>query len=232
MKRYQAIIFDFDMTLADTGHVIVDMLNATAERFGYRPMPYERVIPAIGRPLRDLIAHVTGERDERLLDGMEEYYHERSRDEMPARTRFFPAIPDCLRAMWERNIRIGVLSLKMRKVMMISLEKYGLARYFSAVMGSEDIPLPKPDPSGLFAAMDAMGATAQTTLYVGDSLVDQETARGAGTDFAALLQGGTKREEFDPAVVTYYYADAAALLRDVEALPPAAGQHPPACTPA
>ena len=207
------------MTLADTGPVIVDMLNATAERFNCPPMPYEQAITAIGRPLRDLIRHVTGVQDERTLDEMEAFYQERSKDEMPARTRFFPAVPDCLRAMRARGIRAGVLSLKLRRVMMLSLERYGLAPYFTAVTGYEDIALPKPDPAGLFATMRAMGADVQTTLYVGDSLVDQETARGAGTDFAALLQGGTKREEFDPAVVTYYFEDAAALLRGLETIP-------------
>ena len=219
MRRYQAIIFDFDMTLADTGPVIVDMLNATAERFGRPPMPYAQAIKGIGMPLRGLLRLVTGEQDEGTLDEMEAFYHERSKDEMPARTRFFPAVPDCLRAMYARGIRIGVLSLKMRRVMMLSLERYGLAQYFTAVTGSEDIARPKPDPAGLFATMEAMGADVRTTLYVGDSLVDQETARAAGTDFAALLQGGTTQEEFDPAVVTYYFEDAAALLRAVETIP-------------
>lgn len=219
MKRYQAIIFDFDMTLANTGPIIVDMLNATARRFGYPPTPYERAIVAIGRPLRGLLTHVTGVEDEDLLAQMEAYYIERSQDEMPARTRFFPGVPECLRAMQARGIRAGVLSLKMRRIMMQSLERYDLARYFSAVTGNEDIIRLKPDPAGLFATMKAMGAGVDTTLYVGDSLVDQETARSAGTDFAAMLLGGTKREEFDPAVVTYYFEDAADLLRGLETIP-------------
>ena len=35
MKNYEAIVFDFDMTLADTAFVIVTLLNQVAEEFGY-----------------------------------------------------------------------------------------------------------------------------------------------------------------------------------------------------
>ena len=35
MRPYKAIVFDFDMTLADSSHVIVDLLNNCAEHFGF-----------------------------------------------------------------------------------------------------------------------------------------------------------------------------------------------------
>ena len=46
MKDYRAIIFDFDMTLADTAMVIVTLLNEVAEEFGYPRMPEKRLFPS------------------------------------------------------------------------------------------------------------------------------------------------------------------------------------------
>ncbi len=34
LGRYRAMVFDFDMTLADTSHVIVDLLKASLDKYG------------------------------------------------------------------------------------------------------------------------------------------------------------------------------------------------------
>lgn len=219
MKRYKAIIFDFDMTLADTARIIVDLLNEAACHFGYPAMEFSKALPTVGNTHEIMLSHVTGERDPDKLLEMRTYYRGLCRSEMPARTEFFPDAPACLRTIAESGIAVGLLSQKLRDVLMASLVKYGLDGCFQQVYGCEEVPAAKPDPAGLIAIMGAMGVTAGETLYVGDSLVDQEAARGAGTDFAAMLRGGTAREQFDPAVVTYFYRTAEELRQDVLSMP-------------
>lgn len=221
MKRYKAIIFDFDMTLADTARVIVDLLNDTARHFGYPPMSFARTLPIVGNTHEIMLGHVTGETDpDRILE-MRTHYRGLCRSEMPGRTEFFPDVPACLAAIADKGVPMGLLSLKLRDVLMASLVKYDLARYFQTVVGCEQAPRPKPDPSGLIAVLEDMGVEPAEALYVGDSLVDQQAARGAGTDFAAMLRGGTAREQFDPAAVTRFYATAEALRQDVLTMPDA-----------
>ena len=218
MKPYKAIIFDFDMTLADSANVIITLLNMASSHFGYRQMSAEETMPVVGNTHEIMLSHVTGETDPQKLHEMREYYRQLCRDEMPDRTEFFPDSADCLAAIHAKGIKIGLLSLKLRDVLMASLIKYDLAKYFEVVTGCEDVPAHKPDPSGLFITMDALGVKPEETLYVGDSLVDQGAANAAGVDFAAMLRGGTKKEQFDPDIVNYFYYTADALRQDIESL--------------
>ena len=219
MKRYKAIIFDFDMTLADTARIIVDLLNDTARHFGYPAMEFSKALPTVGNTHEIMLSHVTGEKDPEKLLEMRTYYRALCRSEMPVRTEFFPDAPACLRTIAKKGVAVGLLSQKLRDVLMASLVKYELADCFQVVFGCEEVPAAKPDPAGLIAMMQALGVTAEETLYVGDSLVDEGAARGAGTDFAAMLRGGTAREQFDPAVVTYFYQTAEELRLDVLSMP-------------
>jgi phosphoglycolate phosphatase-like HAD superfamily hydrolase len=54
-------------------------------------------------------------------------------------------------------------------------------------------------------------------LYIGDSLVDEGAAKAAGVDFAAMLRGGTTREQFDLTFVTRFYRTAQELSDDIDA---------------
>lgn len=218
MKPYKAMIFDFDMTLADSAQVIIQLLNIASKHFGYGEMPPDEVMPVVGNTHEIMLSHVTGEKDPEKLLEMRTYYRQLCRDMMPDMTEFFPDVPQCLANIHAKGIKIGLLSLKLRDVLMASLVKYDLAQYFEVVTGCEDVAAPKPDPSGLFSTMKAMGVIPEETLYIGDSLVDQGAARAAGTDFAAMLRGGTTREQFDPEIVTCFYDTADALWADVAGL--------------
>lgn len=62
-------------------------------------------------------------------------------------------------------------------------------------MGGEDVQTAKPSPEGLLYALEQLKADKATTLYIGDSTVDAETARAAGVDFAGVTHGVTTAEE-------------------------------------
>jgi HAD superfamily hydrolase (TIGR01549 family) len=63
-------------------------------------------------------------------------------------------------------------------------ESAGLAPFFSAIVDSQCVGAEKPDPAIFFAALGPLGATPETTIFVGDSLRrDREGARRAGVGF-------------------------------------------------
>ena len=203
-KKYKAVIFDFDMTIADSSQVIVSLLNDTAEHFGYSRKSYEEVLPCVGNTHEIMLSYVTGVRDQEKLLEMREYYRAISREEMPKRTVFFPGVETCLKRLKKQGIKVGLLSLKLRELLFASLDKYGLSRYFDLVLGCEDVPAHKPDPSGMFKAIEKLGVGRGDVLYVGDSLVDEGTAKNAGVDFCAMLLGGTAKNQFDQDFVKGY----------------------------
>lgn len=218
MKKYKAVVFDFDMTLADTSVLIVGFLNETVQHFGYPAMSYEKALPIVGNTHEIMLAHVSGEKDWNKVSEMRAYYRELIGKEMAAKTVLFDDAPSCLRTIRGKGIKLGLLSQKLHKVLEESLAVNSMDGVFDAITGVEDQPVPKPDPSGLLLTLRQLDVTVEDALYVGDSLVDQGTAQAAGVDFAAMLKGGTKKSEFDAELVKRFYSSPSELEADIRAL--------------
>lgn len=60
---------------------------------------------------------------------------------------------------------------------------------FDAIAGGDTLQVHKPDPAPLLHVMHDLGATAETTIYVGDSRTDWRTAAAAGIRYAHLSGG-------------------------------------------
>ncbi|MCU0563511.1 MAG: HAD family hydrolase [Desulfobacterales bacterium] len=65
------------------------------------------------------------------------------------------------------------------------LQEFDLARRFEMVVTSRDVERPKPFPDPLLKILARFGAGPQQMLFVGDSVVDQQTADAAGVPFVA-----------------------------------------------
>jgi phosphoglycolate phosphatase len=66
----------------------------------------------------------------------------------------------------------------------------------SIIFDFDYTPKPKPEPDGLLMAMNKLGKPQQQTVYIGDSLIDAETASRIGMSFIAVLTGVTSRQDF------------------------------------
>jgi phosphoglycolate phosphatase-like HAD superfamily hydrolase len=79
------------------------------------------------------------------------------------------------------------------------------------LLGPEDVARPKPAPDMLLTAVARLGLPAEQVLYVGDMVVDIETARGAGVSVWVVPTGSDARERLEAA-----HPDC--LLRDLHEL--------------
>jgi phosphoglycolate phosphatase len=69
---------------------------------------------------------------------------------------------------------------------------------FGAIAGGDTLPRRKPDPAPLLHVVAALGATADTTFYVGDSRTDWQTAAAAGIRYVHLRGGYETESPLDP----------------------------------
>lgn len=76
--------------------------------------------------------------------------------------------------------------------MWLLLEHFGLTKFFQTVVTSSDVAHPKPAPDMLLLAAARLGVRAQNCVFVGDSDLDRQAARGANMQFIAY---GTDLEE-------------------------------------
>jgi len=65
------------------------------------------------------------------------------------------------------------------------LEVHGLTNGFDLVVTSRDVPAPKPAPDILNRVLDHFGIKADEAIYIGDSSLDEQSARAAGIPLVA-----------------------------------------------
>ena len=75
------------------------------------------------------------------------------------------------------------------------LTNNNLISLFDFIVGGEDVSNQKPDPEGLYKITKALKIDKSECIYIGDNVVDAETAKNAAISFAAVLTGTTRREE-------------------------------------
>lgn len=79
-----------------------------------------------------------------------------------------------------RKFVLGLVTSGSRSRVRRQLREFGLAKYFSACVYSEDANRKKPHPEALKWAMKCLDACSEDCVYVGDSAEDIEMARRAG----------------------------------------------------
>ena len=99
---------------------------------------------------------------------------------MAEHTRLLPGASDVLRTLHSAGKKIALCSNKPRVFSSELLAHLQIAELFHAVIGPEDVPRPKPAPDMILAALKRLDMAPARVLYIGDMVVDIETARAAG----------------------------------------------------
>ena len=184
-----AIVFDLDGTLIDSAPDIRAAINRTLVDAGHAPLDLPEVISFIGRGLPNLVERAMGMRGidmadhARLTDTTLMHYNAASNN----LTRVYPAVIPVLTQLRADGHRLGICTNKPEEPARKVLDHFKMAHLFDAVVGGDRLSVKKPDPTPLRYAFAALGEAS--SLYVGDSEVDAETAQNAGVDFAFFTQG-------------------------------------------
>jgi HAD superfamily hydrolase (TIGR01509 family) len=86
---------------------------------------------------------------------------------------------------WMRNRYKTAIATNRTDTMDRLLREFGLADRFDLVVTSLDVERPKPFPDPLFKILARFRVEPRQAVFVGDSEVDEATARAAGVPFVA-----------------------------------------------
>src|SRR5262245_6878916 len=148
---YHAIVFDLDGTLVDSYEAIAESLNAVRARFGLEPWSLPEVRRAVGHGLPSLIRENVGEA--RTDEGVR-LFRARYRRIFRERTRWMPGVEPVLRALGARGIPMAITSNKPAYFSREIMAALGALELFTAVLGPEMVPCPKPDPEMVLMAVE------------------------------------------------------------------------------
>ena len=207
----QAIIFDFDYTLADSSRGVIACFNFAFGKLGLPLADDAMIRQTIGLTLHDALVMLGGKQYTRYTDEFTRLFMEHADKIMADNTELFDVVPETIAALRDLGIRLGIFSLKYRYRIETVLKREQLLDTFEIIIGAEDVSEYKPNPKGLLMAMERLDCVSENCLYVGDSVTDAKTAQRADTDFIAVLSGVTSRAAFKD-------YDVYAVLRDVSEL--------------
>src|SRR5208283_703179 len=129
---------------------------------------------------RDLMRQALGEgAAEDLVEAGLTYFREYYAEHLLDFTRPYPGVVEALERMQGRTL--AVLTNKPLRFTMPIVEGLDLAPRFARIYCEDSFPRKKPDPMGMQALLDEFRVAAREALLVGDSEIDMETARNAGT---------------------------------------------------
>lgn len=204
----QAVLFDFDGTLADGYPGIAGAVNAVRRERGHEPVSVAAVRHFVGKGIEHLLRHTLP--DARFPDDVT-HYRRHYQQLMFEGTVLLPGARELVDTLAAWGIPMGVCSNKPRIFTGRLLEHLGIMPPIAVVRGPDDVPTPKPAPDMVVAALAALQVSAADALYVGDMHVDILTARAAGVPTWVVPTGSDSA-----ATLADYQPDA--LLADLGAV--------------
>jgi|SRR6516165_2442584 phosphoglycolate phosphatase len=194
--NWRAVLFDLDGTLVDSYGAISASVNHVRAASGLAPLPEAEVKRFVGLGPEHLLAHtVPGTNLQDALAG----YRAHHATVMLQKTRLLSGAYEVVTGLHRAGMRVAVCSNKLVGFSRALLEHLGLAECVDVVLGPEDVERPKPAPDMLLAALARLKVQTGEALYVGDMVVDIETARGAGVAVWVVATGSEERSRLQEA---------------------------------
>ena len=192
---YRYVIFDLDGTLLDTLGDLSDAGNWVCAQHGWPTHTVREYRRFVGNGLVKLAQRFSPEdcrSPQQIQQTVKEFaaYYEQHRAD---RTAPYSGIPELLNDLKKDGVKLAVLTNKVDKIARLVVEEY-FPGVFAWVQGSVDGFPAKPDPALLYQLMEKMGASAEETLFVGDSEVDIQTACNGNIKSCGVLWGFRDRE--------------------------------------
>ena len=196
-SKLKAIVFDFDYTLGDGTEEIVISMNYALRKMGYLERTTEEIRKTIGLIVEEALEMFEGVTDPKEQKQFVDYFVEKINQIVSTHTELYPDTKNVLKALKEKGYKIAIVSTKHDNQLEAILEKFQIRDLVDMIVGSNNVPTPKPAPDGIHKVFQEMNLRKEEILYIGDSIVDAKTAENAGVQFAAVLTGTTAKEELE-----------------------------------
>ena len=204
------IIFDLDGTLIDSKVDIANGVNFTLRELNLKEVPDELIYTYVGNGVEPLIRRAVesagGNGIGNALDIFRAYYLEHLLDN----TVLYPNVIGVIEKL--SGIKKAVVSNKSERFVKKILSGLDIAKYFEIALGGDSLKNKKPHPDTINLVMERVGISPKKTLIVGDSAVDIECGKRAGTYTCGVTYGYRDKKELIEAGADWIIDDIGKLI--------------------
>jgi|SRR5665647_404954 len=193
---FEAVIFDWDGTLADTRKVIVVSFQKALKEINLEVSNQfiERRIGVGASEIFREILHAANRRvDENIVNQLVERKSKVQID-LASEVTLFDGGRELMETLQGR-VKVGLASMNNRVVIMHLLQKNELADCFDKVLTVESVSHSKPDPEIFLKTAEHLKAKPQACVVFEDSIFGVKAAKSAGMGCIAVTTGVYNEEE-------------------------------------
>lgn len=214
MTRLTTVLFDLDGTLIDSIRLILDSYHHTLSVHGIPPRTDDDWLRGIGTPLMAQFAEWA---ESPGIEAMIATYREYNLAHHDSRVLPYPGIVEMVRAVRQAGFLTGLVTSKNRSGALRGLKLCGLDNAMDVLVGADDVEHPKPHPEPVLKALNDLGQSPDSAIYVGDSIHDMESGLAAGVLTAAVLWGPFGREHLQGTNPDYWLERPEQLMEAINA---------------
>lgn len=211
MQAIRGVAFDLDGTLVDSAPGLTSAVDQALYALELPVAGEERVITWIGNGADVLMERaLTWARQERTVQRaaqgkpsvdhadipqaeqlriLRKLFDRFYADTVEEGSFLFPDVAETLSALHAHGLPLGLVTNKPTPFVAPLLEALGIAHYFTAIVGGDDVENKKPHPEPILLVAGKLSLTPDQLLFVGDSRNDILAAKAAGSLCVGLTYG-------------------------------------------
>ncbi len=212
-SKYDAVLFDFDGTFADTGVGIFECIQYAVNALGREPLSNKTLRTFIGPPIFDSFKRELKLTDEESFFAVEKYRELYAKSGI-YQFDIYAGTKELFEELNENGIKVAFASSKPKHFIEHIVEYLKIGNLVSYVSGPESDKAHDDKSVLINRAIDNLSVDKSRTLMVGDRHFDINGANKAGVESVGVTYGYGSEEELRTAGATFI-AHSTAELRKI-----------------
>jgi HAD superfamily hydrolase (TIGR01509 family) len=183
--KIRCVIYDCDGVLFDSFEANTRLYNDLCARVGRRSLREEELRYVHTHTVFEALHFIFGQKDEMEKKALELLRLKQiDLREYVVYLKMEPHLLQTLEKLKEKGI-LRAINTNRTTSMKYIMEKYDLWQYFEMVVTALDVKDPKPHPESIEKILREFNLNKEEAIFIGDSDVDQQTAKSSGVKFIA-----------------------------------------------
>jgi HAD superfamily hydrolase (TIGR01549 family) len=192
LKKLSAVIFDMDGTITRSNDLIFGSFNCVAEKYLRKTFSPLEITRMFGPSEEVAVFNIVGR--EKLEDAMFDFW-KFYRDEHNNISSMYNGIIELFEFLQLHKIKIALFTGKGKISTHISLQEFGIEKYFDCIVTGHDVVKHKPSGEGIEIILRELSLNKNETLMVGDAISDMKASEEVGVSCAVALWDSYAKEE-------------------------------------
>lgn len=175
-RAFHAVLFDMDGVIVDSEGAWFYAFREILPKYGKKPLSKKEFSKIFGNPI---------EKDQKMffpnlsIKEIEAEYNSHFR-KWVRKVRLLPQSIATLKRLKAMGMKLGLISNATRDIVGSNVNRFGLKKYFDAVITMNDVKRRKPAPDMILKACRKLGISPKNAILVGDTKNDMTAGKKAG----------------------------------------------------